>query len=86
MRLNKFRVIVAVLLIVSLVYVVTAADPWVILCKKLCRESRDDCLDAAYIAYVRCKRVSEEAQCRDDYEFQKSICWVEYDDCLNTCS
>lgn len=85
MRLTKSRAVVAVLLVISLVHIGTA-DPFVIACKKLCRGARDDCMDDAYIAYVRCKRVSEEMQCRNDYEFQKDICRLEYEDCLRTCS
>lgn len=84
MKLTKFRVAVALLLIVAIVHF-SAADPFVILCKKDCRITREDCIDAAYRAYTRCKRYSEEAQCRDDFNRQVDICWVEYDDCIQTC-
>lgn len=54
-------------------------------CRQDCDDDKEECQDRAHRSYTRCKRVSEEIQCQNDLEFQKSICTDEFSHCMRIC-
>lgn len=83
MKLVATLMITLFVLQASIATVPASTGKWA--CKVACWNDYRRCVSAAYNDYQRCQRFGEEAQCQFVLEFQKAICYRQYDSCTSSC-